>query len=198
MSNLADIVDAIDRSREELGRVAVGISGYAGAGKSVLARQLADVVDDAVRLRGDDYLDPRRVHGRSADWDGVERERMRVEALEPFRDGAPVVVRPLDWSTGRHGAPTPLPRASVLILDAIGIFHPALLPWFDLTVWVDVDLDVAKAQGMARDRAAGHDHDALWTEVWSPNDREFEQAFSPARGADLRYLLAPQHRNEDH
>ena len=187
MSNVVEIVDAIDRSCEQLGRVAVGVSGYAGAGKSVLARQLVDVVDDAVRLRGDDYLDRRRVHRRSSDWDGVERHRIRDEALEPFRAGVPVAVRPLDWSTGRLGAPTPLPRASVLVLDAIDIFHPELLPWFDLTVWVDVDLDVARAQGMARDRAAGRDHDTLWTDVWTPNDREFEQRFFSKNSADIRY-----------
>jgi len=187
MSDVVDIVNAIHRLRDEQGRVAVGVSGYAGAGKSVLARQLVDVVDDAVRLRGDDYLDPRRVHRRSSDWDGVERDRLRDEALEPFRTGAPVKARPLDWSTGRHGAPTPLPQVSVLVLDAIGIFHPELLPWFDLTVWVDVDLDVAQAQGMARDRAAGRDHDMLWTEVWTPNDREFEQRFSSRSQADIVY-----------
>ncbi|MGH3474462.1 MAG: hypothetical protein ACRDOT_06040, partial [Aeromicrobium sp.] len=64
MSDVADIVELIDRSRERLGRVVVGISGYAGAGKSVLARQVVDLVDDAIRLPGDDFLDPSRVHRR--------------------------------------------------------------------------------------------------------------------------------------
>ena len=187
MSDVVDIVDAIDRSRDRLGRVAVGVSGYAGAGKSVLARQLVDVVDDAVRLPGDDYLDPPRVHRRSADWDGVDRRRMRTEALEPFRAGRPATIRTLDWSTGQLGEPTPLPHASVLVVDAIGIFHPELLPWFDLTVWVDVEPEVALERGMARDREAGLDHDALWTGVWSPNDHEFEQTFSPSDQADVRY-----------
>jgi len=188
MSDVVDIVAAIDRLRDVKGRVAVGVSGFAGAGKSVLARQLVDVVDDAVRLRGDDFLDPQRVHRRSADWDGVDRQRMRDEVLEPFRAGNPVAVRPLDWSTGRRGPPTPLPQASVLVVDSIGIFHPELLPWFDLTVWVDVDLEVAQSRGLARDRAAGRDHDRLWTEVWTPNDRDFERTFAPADGADLRYI----------
>jgi uridine kinase len=168
--------------------VAVGISGYAGAGKSVLARQLVDAVDDAVRVRGDDFLDPNRVHRRSADWDGVDRQRLRHGALEPFRSGRAVAVRRLDWSTGRHGDATPLPQSSVLVVDSIGIFHPELLPWFDLTVWVDVDPEVARARGMARDRAAGREHDTLWTEVWAPNDHEFEQAFSPRGLADILYV----------
>lgn len=187
MSDLAGVVAAIERKRAHLSRVAVGVSGYAGAGKSVLARRLVDVVDDSVRVRGDDFLDPQRVRQRSPDWDGVERERLRAEVLEPFRTGQPVAVRPLDWSTGRLGSPTPLPHASVLVIDSIGLFHPALLPWLDLTVWVDVEPKVAMERGMARDRDAGLDHDALWTAVWSPNDHEFEQTFLPADHADVRF-----------
>ena len=76
----------------------------------------------------------------------------------------------------------------MLIVDSIGIFHPELLPWFDLTVWVDADLQVAQSRGMARDQAAGLDHDRLWTDVWTPNDREFEQTFAPGERADLRYV----------
>jgi uridine kinase len=188
MSDIVDIVDEIERCRDVLGRVAVGISGYAGAGKSVLARRLVDLVDDAVRLPGDDFLDPPRVHRRSADWDGVDRRGMRTEALEPFRAGRDVPLRPLDWSSGQLGEPAPLPHASVLIVDAVGIFHPELLPWFDLTVWVDTELEVAQSRGSARDRTAGRDHDRLWAEVWTPNDREFAQRFAPADQADLRYV----------
>ncbi len=188
MTDISDIVAAVDQRRAEHDRVVVAVSGYAGAGKSVLARALVDALGDAVRVRGDDFLDPPRVHRRSADWDGVDRRRMRSEVLEPFRAGRPATVRTLDWSTGRLGEPTPLPHASVLVVDAIGIFHPDLLPWFDLTVWVDVDLEVAQSRGMARDHAAGLDHDDLWSHVWTVNDREFEQVFSPVDQADIRFF----------
>ena len=186
MSDLPDVVGAIEQRRAELGRVVVGVSGFAGAGKSVLAHQVVEAMDDAVRVRGDDFLDPIRSHQRSRDWDGVQRDRLRSEVLEPFRAGHDVELRSLDWATGQLGDPTPLPHASVLVVDAVGIFHPDLLPWFDLTVWVAVDLQLAQSRGMARDRAAGRNHDLLWTEVWTPNDREFEQTFAPADQADLR------------
>jgi uridine kinase len=188
MTELGDVVATVGQRRTELSRVVVAVSGYAGAGKSVLGRALVDALDDVVRVRGDDFLDPPRVRRRSADWDGVDRRRMRSEVLEPFRAGRPVTIRTLDWTTERWDDPTPLPQASVLVIDSIGIFHPELLPWFDLTVWVDVDLEVAQARGMARDRAAGLDHDDLWTDVWPPNDHEFEQTFSPRDHADLRYV----------
>ena len=188
MTDLDGVVAAVEQRRSVLDRVVVAISGYAGAGKSVLARALVDTLDDAVRVRGDDFLEPSLVHRRSAAWDGVDRGRLRTEVLEPFRAGRPVTVRALDWTSQQLGAATPLPHASVLVLDAVGIFHPDLLPWFDLTVWVDVDLDVAQARGIARDRAAGLDHDVLWTQVWAPNDREFEQTFLPADRSDVRYV----------
>jgi uridine kinase len=185
MTELGDIVAAIERLLVERPRIVVGLSGYAGAGKTVLAHQIVGELPDAVRLRGDDYLHPARVHRRSSDWDGVERDRLRSEVIQPFRAGRIVEVRPLDWNTGQLGPPTPLPRASVLVIDAIGIFHPTLLPWFDLTVWVDTDPQVAQERGMARDRAAGLDHDRLWTDVWASNDSEFERMFSPRAHADL-------------
>ena len=188
MTELTEVVAAVELRRADLARVVVAVSGYAGAGKSVLARALVDVLDDAIRVRGDDFLDPPRVRRRSADWDGVDRRRLRSDVLEPFRADRSASVRTLDWTTGRLGLPTPLPRASVLVVDGIGIFHPDLLPWFDLTVWVDVDPDVAQSRGMARDQAAGLDHDDLWRHVWTANDREFEQTFSPVAQADIRYV----------
>lgn len=186
MGDVPEVVAAIERLRREIHRVAVGISGYAGAGKSVLARRLVDELDGAVRVRGDDFLDPSRVHRRSPDWDCVQRGRLLAEVLEPYRAGETVMVEALDWDTGRLGEPTPLPHASVLIVDSVGIFHPDLLPWFDLTLWLDADLQLAQTRGMARDRAAGQDHDRLWIDVWSPNDGEFEQVFSPRIQADVR------------
>ena len=185
MTGFGDLLIAIEHLLAERERVVVCISGFAGAGKSVLASRVVDSVHGAVRVRGDDFLDPARVRRRSSDWDGVDRERLRSEVLEPFRAGNDVEIRQLDWDTGQLGEPTPLPRASVLVIDAIGIFHPDLLPRFDLTVWVDADLQVAQQRGTARDRAAGMDHDHLWAEVWTPNDREFEQLFSPRDHADL-------------
>jgi uridine kinase len=187
MADLPDIVAAIEGLRANGDRIVVAISGYGGAGKSTLTRELVDVVPDSVRLRGDDFLDPARSHRRSNDWDGVERTRMRVEVIEPFRQGEVARFRPYDWDAGELGPVTTLPEASVLIVDAIGVLHPDLEGCFDLTVWVDVDLETAAKQGIERDRRAGSDHDKLWDEVWIPNDRDFAATFDPAGKADLRY-----------
>ncbi|HWH97186.1 MAG TPA: phosphoglycerate transporter, partial [Pseudolysinimonas sp.] len=82
MNGIGPFDDIVSRLRGGR-RLTVGISGYGGSGKSTLARALVDVVDDAVRVRGDDFLDPARSHRRSDDWDGVDRRRMADEVLIP-------------------------------------------------------------------------------------------------------------------
>lgn len=187
VADLADILKAIDDLRPTVPRIVVAITGFGGAGKSTLSRALVEAVPGSVRLRGDDFLDPMRSHLRSPDWDGVERNRIRSEVIEPFRRGEPAIYRPYDWNVGSLGPETTLPEATVLIVDAIALLHPDLEGCFDLTVWVDVDLETAAKQGIQRDRQAGNDHDALWNEVWVPNDREFAETYDPVGQADLLY-----------
>lgn len=185
--DLTDLASLVERRHHDAGRpIVVGVSGHGGAGKSTLARALVDALPDTVRLRGDDFLDPARVHRRSTDWDGVERDRLVTEVLRPFRDGTPGTFRRYDWDLGRLTDPEPVPRADVLVVDLIGLFHPAVLPLLDVTVWCDVDLDTAVRRGIARDREAGLDHDRVWTEVWAPNERDFDAAFAPRAVADVR------------
>ena len=167
--------------------VVVGISGYCGAGKSTLARELTDLVPGAVRMRGDDFLDPVRSHQRSNDWDGVERVRLVSTVLEPFRAARRGTFQRYDWARKQLGAPEPIPQARILIVDVIGLFHPEALPALDLRVWCEADLEVASAQGKERDRQLGRSHDRLWTDVWIPNDRDFAAQFTPRAQAHLLY-----------
>jgi uridine kinase len=188
VSTLEDIVVAIAALQDERSRVVVGISGFGGSGKSTLARLLVADAPGVVRIRGDDFLDPVRSHRRSGDWDGVERVRLRREVLTPFREGRASEFRRFDWALGELAAPEPVPDAGVLVVDAVGLFHPELDGAVDLRIWVDVDLETATSRGMARDRTAGHEHDRLWEEVWEPNERDFAAAFDPRHAADLRYV----------
>ncbi|MGP9683774.1 uridine kinase family protein [Brachybacterium sp. AOP3-A1-3] len=187
-----DLLEHIaSRRRAARHPLVVGISGYCGSGKSTLARDLVGSLSGAVRLRGDDFLDPSRSHQRSTDWDGVDRARLVAEVLEPLRHERPSTFRRFDWSTRAVADPEPIPRTDLLVVDLIGLFHPEALAHLDIRIWCDVELDVAARRGLARDRALGRNHEALWHDVWIPNERDFEQNFSPRHPADLFYDLPP-------
>jgi uridine kinase len=182
-----DVLQAIQDVQSHQERVVVGISGFGGSGKSTLARWLVQSVPGSVRIRGDDFLDPDRSHHRSTDWDGFERLRLREEVLDPYRAGRASVFRRFDWSLRQLGAPEPVPDTNVLIVDAIGLFHPDVDGALDVKIWVDVNLATATEHGKGRDRLLGRDHDQLWDTVWAPNDRDFMQRFRPDLNADILY-----------
>lgn len=187
------LIDLIAARRREADRpLVVGISGYCGSGKSTLARSLAKALMGAVRIRGDDFLDPARSHRRSSDWDGVDRQRLVSTVLAPHRAGQASEFRRFDWSTRTLGRPEPRPRTDVLIVDLIGLFHPEALPDIDLPVWCDVDLETSVRRGMARDRELGRRHEALWRDVWVPNEVDFADRFAPRRCAMV--LSTPSRR----
>jgi uridine kinase len=185
---LSELIRVIETRREAAQRpIVVGVSGYCGSGKSTLARQIVARLADAVRMRGDDFLDPTRSHKRSSNWDGVERSRLVSEVLEPVRERRAGTFRRYDWSRKELGAPESLPFAEILTVDLIGLFHPDALSAIDLAIWCDVDLETSAQRGMARDAKLGRDHEALWREIWVPNERDFQEQFAPRSRADILY-----------
>lgn len=185
---MSGLITRIETRRQAAQRpIVVGVSGYCGSGKSTLARQVVAGLPGTVRMRGDDFLDPSRSHKRSSDWDGVERSRLVSEVLAPVREGRASTFRRYDWNHRELGVPEPLPYADVLMVDLIGLFHPDALSAIDLTIWCDVDLETSAQRGMARDAQLGRDHDALWRDVWVPNEQDFEARFDPRARADLLY-----------
>lgn len=179
-----ELAERIRRLAEQRDVVVVGIAGYGGSGKSTLARALQARLPEAARVRGDDFLDPVGSRSRSDGWDALRRDEL-ASVLEAMRAGRPAMFHPVDWTTGgRQPARTQAP-APIVLVDAVGLLHPVLVPLLDLTVWVDVPLDEATERGMRRDREAGNDHDALWREVWAPNERGFDARHRPRERAEL-------------
>lgn len=74
-----------------------------------------------------------------------------------------------------------------LVVDLIGLFHPDTLEVLDLTIWCDVDLPTATKRGMQRDADLGRDHSRLWTDVWVPNEIDFDDRFAPRERAEIRF-----------
>ncbi|OUE09876.1 hypothetical protein CMsap09_13090 [Clavibacter michiganensis] len=182
------LVEHISSRAEEAGHpIVVGISGYGGSGKTTLARELVAELPGAARMRGDDFLDPARSHVRSTGWDGVDRRRLVATVLAPFRAERPSKFQRYDWSTRSLGLAEPLPQATVLVVDLIGLFHPEALPAIDLAVWCDVDLPTATRRGIARDEDLGRDHESLWHEVWVPNEIDFAARLAPRSAANVLY-----------
>lgn len=177
----AGVVDLLVAAVADLpSRSAVGLSGYGGAGKSALAAALAERMPDVAVVAADGFLVRERSLVVSDDWAGLDRARLDRELLGPFRAGAEVTWDEYDWASDAYVRRT-LPSCHVLLAEGVGVLHPSLR--WDLTVWLDVDPDVALTRAVARDLRQGVDV-SDWA-TWAETDRRFQRRFHPEAHADL-------------
>lgn len=181
--SLAELAKAATRGAGPERAWVIGISGYGGSGKSTLARALSGALDACV-VSIDEFGTAGAMQ-RSSDWSGLDRQRLIDQVLAPIRTGARTIGYDScdDWRTW-HTNRVERTVGNVLILEGIGIFHPTLLPFLDHTIWLDVDLDTATAQGIARAQSRGQSEEHAWREIWAPNERDFDRRFTPGQRAD--------------
>ena len=142
-------------------RVAVAVDGFDGAGKTVLADQLAEVLaadHDVLRVSIDGFHRPeaeRKRRGRGADTfyeDSYDYGAFRRAVVEPFRRGLPVTPAVHDVERDRpvHPDPVEVGPDTVLLVDGIFLQRPELDGVWDAVVWVDVPFEVSVPRGNAR------------------------------------------------
>jgi hypothetical protein len=123
---------------------------------------------------------------RSSDWAGLDRDRLARQVLVPLKDGERSISYDscYDWDNWLT-RPVAIDVSHYLVLEGIGIFHPDVDTFFDVTIWLDVDLETATRQGISRELSGGRDQGQVWRELWEPNDADFFARYNPKTSADL-------------
>jgi uridine kinase len=163
----------------------IAISGFGGAGKTTLARVLNTQLNNSATVSIDSFSN--HAWRRNADWDNFDRNRFAREILKPARAGNfPLTYSHEPWP-GHVAAPViKVSRVKYLIVEGCSIFHPDMLGYYDLTIWVDCPLQEATSRGMRRDRYIHkNEQDYYWQTIWMPNDRDFYYKYRPNKVADI-------------
>ena len=137
------ILSEIERRQDGRAPFLLAIDGRCAAGKSTLARELAQRSGCAVIPMDHFFLRPeQRTEARFAEPGGnVDRERFLTDVLRPLRTGEPFSYRPFDCHTLSLAAPVPVAPAKLCIVEGSYSCHPALRDAYDLTVFLDVSPD---------------------------------------------------------
>lgn len=187
---LADRVVALHPGK----RVAVAIDGFDGAGKTVLADELAEVLvaDRAVlRVGVDGFHHPRaRRYARGTGpesfyEDSYDYDAFRRAVIDPLRRGAPVTpaVNDVDADRAIHPDPITVGTDTVLLVDGIFLQRPQLTDVWDATIWVEAPFAVTVPRGNARHPGSDDDPEAAVNRRYVEGQRLYLAEASPRERA---------------
>jgi uridine kinase len=146
--------------------VRVAIDGVDGAGKTVFADDLADVLRsgsrDVVRVSADDFHNPRLLRyrrGRSSPegfWrDSYDYIALRTHVMDPFGPGGSLRYQVASHDLGTDEPLSPEVRAAppgaVLVVDGLFLHRDELARMWDLSVFLRVDFEVSVRRLASRD-----------------------------------------------
>jgi uridine kinase len=159
LGGLAAAIVSIGAAR----RVVVALDGVDGAGKTVLADELAHLiapVREVHRAGVDGFHHPRAVRyarGGTPETfyrDSYDYAALRRELLTPFRCGEPyrAAVHDVerDQPVGEEGQQPAAGPAAMMLFDGIFLHRPELTELWDASLWVEVPFAVSVPRGNAR------------------------------------------------
>ena len=154
------------------GKLHIAIDGGAASGKTSLASLLEQIYDCTVFHMDDFFLRPeQRTAERFAEVGGnADRERFLQEVLLPLKNGEPVQYRRFDCQTFTVREPVTIHPKKLCITEGSYSCHPALCPFYDLTVFLDVDPQVQKQRILSRN---GKEWGQRFFDEWIPMENTY-------------------------
>ena len=159
---LADFI--IKKKRPHPLRVA--IDGVDASGKTRFADELARTLEPfphpVIRASVDDFHNPRQVRYQKGDLspagfyhDSFNYVALVNDLLEPLGPGGNLRYRPAAFDLANnapHKVPyQTAPDDAILLVDGIFLMRPALVSYWDLTIYLDVDFSESQSRGIPRD-----------------------------------------------
>ena len=175
----------------------IGIDGRCGAGKSTLARSLADALGVAQIIPLDDFpcrLDEHPFHP-SGTQTHINWERARTEALEPLLRGEQARYRRTPWWMSQTGEPEPevcLEPGLTTIVEGTTALRRQLRELYDYRIWVE--LPPAEALERAIERDGAHAIRDIFESVYYAHDNRYINRHHPELAADLILETGPTRR----
>jgi len=177
----------IEQTDARSGTKLIAIDGRGGAGKSSLARRLADQIQDAMIVEVDDFWLPGEVRperskvvaepGSDYDW-----TRLRDQVILPLSRDEPGRFRRYDWESDTLAEWHKVAVGGTVIIEGVFTTRVELASLYDVTVWVETPEEICLERGIERD---GEEHRDLWENEWMAAYRNYVRMSDPVMRADF-------------
>lgn len=136
-------IKQLEQYIQENSNIVIGIDGPSGSGKSTLAEYLEKKYDVTV-FHVDDYFLPasKKTAGRLSEPGGnFDYDRMEKEIFHHIND-LEITSNKYNCKTGLFEERNPVKRNSVIVIEGVYSLHPKFKPYYDFTVFLDIDRDL--------------------------------------------------------
>nr|WP_243843678.1 hypothetical protein [Microbacterium endophyticum] len=178
MSDVADLV-CIEAARAEEDSTLILIDGRSGAGKTTLARMVAErwSMSSVAQLVALDDLYP--------GWDGLAAgvDYALKHVIEPYARHETARWRKWDWTRERRGSYSEVEPRELLIVEGSGVITERSMRFASIGVWLDAPAVARKRRALARDGEAYVPH---W-ERWAAQEDAHILRDQPAARATLTF-----------
>lgn len=167
--------------------VIVAISGHGGSGKSTLAESLAKdfgIAEEQIirvdKFHAKNHMEAEDIY-KQHEWQGL------ITLLKGARSDRQLCYLSRDWQGNEHEVGITRPR--LLIVEGIRLVRPELLPYFDLSIWIDCPLEIASERAINRNREQGDSEEEieLWYTKWIPEAKQYYEQSQPEKIANFIY-----------
>jgi uridine kinase len=195
------VIDAIQQRLASLGRpIVVAIDGGSGAGKSSLAAMIQNQLDAAL-ISLDNFFSAYIPDQQWEDFSPEERlehvfdwQRLRCQVIKPLLRGETARWQAFDFLAGpRPDGTYPLQDefkqkepAAVILIEGAYSASPPLADMVDLTLLIDIPLEVRHARLAAREE---HNFLTRWHTLWDPVEALYFNQVRPKESFDI--VLSP-------
>lgn len=183
-----ELAACIRELEKKKAQVLVAIDGRCASGKTTFSALLRQRLSCEVIHMDDFFLrgEQRTKERLSMPGGNVDAERFLEEVMKPLLAGEDVSYRPYDCHADILKEPVFLRRTKLVIIEGAYSCRPDLWEFYDLHVFLTVDLETQKKRVVARN---GAEAAKRFAERWIPLEERYIQAYGIRERCELCYEL---------